>query len=347
MTTTSKRRDRTELTSGQIVLALSALLLVVAFFLPWISTGATSPSGLGIASQPTALQPLGIDQLGIATLLYSIPVLAIIALGLAFLRQPIAGFAGVVVSLLAFIVLTALLILVGRSQVVIDVLATDGTFVPFIGVGMWLSLLAAITVSIGSLLAASQYAPSREMLNTRRIVTAGMLGAIAITLSVTQLGFIPVPNVTGRATIMHIPAIIGAVLEGPVVGIVAGGIFGIFSMLNDTTGLFRNPVIAVLPRLMIGLMAWLAYRSLVAINRDFAAAVAGAVGSLTNSILVVGLLVAYGLIPITIVPTIIPQAIMELVTAAIITPIIVRSVMITRSGRTTAEDTIPREKSYY
>ncbi|MCG8349006.1 MAG: ECF transporter S component, partial [Chloroflexales bacterium] len=163
----------------------------------------------------------------------------------------------------------------------------------------------------------------------------------------TQLGFIPVPNVTGRATIMHIPAVIGAALEGPVVGIVAGGIFGLFSMLNDTTGLFRNPVIAILPRLMIGLTAWLAYRSLVEINRDMAAAVAGIVGSLTNSILVVGLLVAYGLLPAETVPIIIPQAILELVTAAVITPIIVRSVMITRSGRTTAEDTVAREKSYY
>ena len=131
-------------------------------------------------------------------------------------------------------------------------------------------------------------------LNTRRIVVAGVLGAIAIVLGVTQWGFIPVPNVSGRATIMHIPAIIGAVLEGPVVGILAGGIFGIFSMLQDTTGLFTNPIVSVLPRLLIGLMAWLAYRSLSNVNVDLAAAVAGVVGTLTNTILVVGLLVAFG-----------------------------------------------------
>jgi uncharacterized membrane protein len=184
-------------------------------------------------------------------------------------------------------------------------------------------------------------------LNTRRIVVAGVLGAIAIVLGVTQWGFIPVPNISGRATIMHIPAIIGAVLEGPVVGMLAGGIFGIFSMLQDTTGLFTNPIISVVPRLLIGPMAWLAYRSLSNVNVDLAAAAAGVVGTLTNSILVVGLLVAFGLIPAAAVPTIIPQAIAELVIAAILTPLVVRGVNLVRSGRTSATDTTPRDKSSF
>ena len=184
-------------------------------------------------------------------------------------------------------------------------------------------------------------------LNTRRIVVAGVLGAIAIVLGVTRLGFIPVPNVSGSATIMHIPAIVGAVLEGPVVGIVTGGIFGLFSMLQDTTGLFTNPLVSVVPRLLIGLLAWLAYRSLGRFSTDLAAAVAGVVGTLTNTILVVGMLIAFGLIPAAAIPLIVPQAIAELVVAAIITPIVVRAVNVTRSGRTTAEDTVPREKSYF
>lgn len=184
-------------------------------------------------------------------------------------------------------------------------------------------------------------------LNTRRIVVAGVLGAIAIVLGVTQWGFIPVPNISGRATIMHIPAIIGAVLEGPVVGMLAGGIFGIFSMLQDTTGLFSNPIISVVPRLLIGPMAWLAYRSLSNVNVDLAAAAAGVAGTLTNSILVVGLLVAFGLIPAAAVPTIIPQAIAELVIAAILTPLVVRGVNLVRSGRTSATDTTPRDKSSF
>ncbi len=184
-------------------------------------------------------------------------------------------------------------------------------------------------------------------LNTRRIVIAGVLGAIAIVLGWTQIGFIPVPNVSGRATIMHIPAIIGAVLEGPVVGILAGGIFGIFSMLQDTTGLFANPLVSVVPRLLIGLTSWLVYRALAKTNVDLAAAVAGIVGTLTNTILVVGMLLAFGLIPVAAVPTLIPQAIAELVIAAIITPLVVRGVNLVRSGRTSAVETGPRDKSSF
>jgi uncharacterized membrane protein len=175
-------------------------------------------------------------------------------------------------------------------------------------------------------------------INVRQIVVAGVLGAIAIVLGVTQIGFIPVPNLSGSATIMHIPAIIGAVLEGPVVGILAGGIFGIFSMLQDTSGLFTNPIVSVLPRLLIGLTSWYVYKALEKGNSDVAAAVAGVVGTLTNTVLVVGALVAFGLLPMEAVPTIIPQALVEVVIAAIVTVLVVRGVKLVRSGSTTASD---------
>jgi uncharacterized membrane protein len=188
---------------------------------------------------------------------------------------------------------------------------------------------------------------SPTTLNTRRIVIAGVLGAIAIVLGVTRIGFIPVPNVSGNATIMHIPAIIGAVLEGPVVGVLAGGIFGIFSMLQDTTGLFTNPLVSVLPRLLIGLTSWLVYRSLASRNVYLAAAVAGVVGTLTNTIFVVGALLVFGLIPFAVVPTIIPQAIAEIVIAAVLTPLVVRGVNLVRSGRTSAVETGSRDQSSF
>jgi uncharacterized membrane protein len=176
-------------------------------------------------------------------------------------------------------------------------------------------------------------------INVRQIVVAGVLGAIAIVLGVTQIGFIPVPNLSGSATIMHIPAIIGAVLEGPVVGILAGGIFGVFSMLQDTSGLFTNPIVSVLPRLLIGLTSWYAYKALEKGNSDVAAAVAGIVGTLTNTVLVVGALVGFGLIPAEAIPTIVPQALVEVVIAAIVTVLVARGVKLVRSGSTTASDT--------
>lgn len=160
-------------------------------------------------------------------------------------------------------------------------------------------------------------------LNVRKIVITGILAAIAILLGVTRLGFIPVPNLSGNATIMHVPAIIGGVMEGPLVGMLVGGIFGLFSMLQDTTGLFRNPVVSVLPRLLIGVTSYYAYTAVKPRGEIMALIVAGIVGTLTNSILVVGALVAFSLIPAAAVVGIIPQAIAEIIIAAVITVAVV------------------------
>ncbi len=99
----------------------------------------------------------------------------------------------------------------------------------------------------------------------RQIVVAGALGAISILLGVTKLGFIPFFLGTS-ITIMHVPVIVGAILEGPWVGTAIGAIFGIFSLIWAYIGpngpgdvYFQNVLISVLPRLFIGVMAYLAY----------------------------------------------------------------------------------------
>jgi uncharacterized membrane protein len=96
-------------------------------------------------------------------------------------------------------------------------------------------------------------------LSIRKIVMSGILGAVSILLGVTGLGFIPVPTPAGHATIMHVPAILGGVLEGPVVGLLTGAIFGIFSFLRATSPLFTDPLVAIFPRLFIGVTAYYAY----------------------------------------------------------------------------------------
>ena len=163
----------------------------------------------------------------------------------------------------------------------------------------------------------------KSTFTVRKIVITGVLAAIAILLGVTRLGFIPVPNTTGNATIMHVPAIIGGVLEGPVVGLLIGGIFGVYSWLQDTTGLFKNPLVSVVPRLLIGVVAYYSYVAVKKTNEYAALIVAGVAGTLTNSILVVGALVGFGLIPAAAVPTIVPQALAEVVIAAVITVAVV------------------------
>jgi uncharacterized membrane protein len=185
-------------------------------------------------------------------------------------------------------------------------------------------------------------------LDTRRIVVAGILGGIAVFLGATRIGFIPVPiPLIGNATIMHIPAILGGALEGPVVGLLVGAIFGIFSFLNADSPIFVNPVIAVLPRLLIGVVAWAAFVSLRRFSIDLASVAAGLLGSLANTVGVLTLAVLFGLMPPALIPTVIPQAVAEAVLAAVVTVIVVRGVMLYRSGRTTAPELEPDEEKRY
>jgi uncharacterized membrane protein len=137
---------------------------------------------------------------------------------------------------------------------------------------------------------------------TRKIVVTGVLGAVAALLGFTHWGFIP--WVSGASlTIMHVPVIIGAILEGPLVGVGIGLIFGLFSMLQAAiapTGpsdvWFTNPLLAVLPRLFIGPVAWLVWTAL----QKFPAAgliASGIAGSVTNTVLVLGVIGLMGLLP--------------------------------------------------
>ncbi|ATY86080.1 ECF transporter S component [Kyrpidia spormannii] len=131
----------------------------------------------------------------------------------------------------------------------------------------------------------------KSVFTVRQIVVSGVLGAIAVLLGVTQLGFIPVPTAAGHATIMHVPAIIGGILEGWVVGGIIGLIFGISSFLNATVPLFKDPLVAILPRLFIGVAAYFVYRGLRRWNDPLAVGVAAFVGSATNTVLVLGMAV--------------------------------------------------------
>lgn len=163
----------------------------------------------------------------------------------------------------------------------------------------------------------------QPVLSVRKIVIAGVLAAIAILLGYTRLGFIPVPNLAGNATIMHVPAIIGGVLEGSLVGSLIGGIFGLFSFLQATTPVFKNPIVAILPRLLIGIAAYFTYVGLKSWNEYVALATAGIIGSLTNTVFVLGLAGLFGLIPWEAMLPIVPQAIVEAIIAAIITVAVV------------------------
>jgi uncharacterized membrane protein len=184
-------------------------------------------------------------------------------------------------------------------------------------------------------------------LNVRQIVIAGILGGIAIFLGYTRLGFIPVPNLAGNATIMHVPAILGGALEGPMVGTIVGAIFGIFSFIQAEVPFFRDPLVSILPRLFIGVVAWAVFASLRNWSLDVAAAAAGVLGSLTNTVGVLGMAVLLGYLPLAAVVPIVPQAIAEAILAAVVTVVVVRGVTLYRSGRTTAPETSSDEERRY
>lgn len=103
-------------------------------------------------------------------------------------------------------------------------------------------------------------------LKTKNLTTVGILGAIVIMLGLTPLGFIPLGVLT--ITSLHIPVIIAGILEGPVVGGLVGLIFGFFSLFNAMTRptpisfVFYNPLISIMPRILIGVVTGLVYRAL-------------------------------------------------------------------------------------
>jgi uncharacterized membrane protein len=185
-------------------------------------------------------------------------------------------------------------------------------------------------------------------ITTERIVIAGVLAAITIILGVVPgLGFIPLPNISGNATTEHIPTILGGIVAGPLVGIVSGLIFGLLSFLRSTVPLFKDPLVAIVPRLFIGLVSWAVYRGLVRFNRDMAAAVAGLLGSATNTVLVISLGILRGLFPVAAIPFVLPQAVAEAIIAAILTVILTRVFYILEARLVHAPDTKPREELPY
>ena len=68
--------------------------------------------------------------------------------------------------------------------------------------------------------------------DTKRLALLGMLIAVLLVMGMTGIGFIPLPVI--KATTMHIPVILGAILLGPGAGAILGGAFGLCSIWANT-----------------------------------------------------------------------------------------------------------------
>lgn len=104
---------------------------------------------------------------------------------------------------------------------------------------------------------------------TRTLTQLGVLTAIIILMAFTPLGYIRTAGLS--ITLLHIPVIVGAVLIGPMGGMVLGGVFGLTSLFQcfgmeafGTMLMSLNPVGTVItclvPRILFGWLAAVLYR---------------------------------------------------------------------------------------
>jgi len=142
------------------------------------------------------------------------------------------------------------------------------------------------------------------------VMTAVFTAIMIVMTSVPFLGYIPIGTV--RATLVHIPVIIGAILLGPKYGAFLGFVFGCISLwmntfaptatsfvfspfysIGETGGNLFSLVICFVPRILIGVVAYYVYAGMKKITKQkevLALAVSGIAGSLTNTILVMNLI---------------------------------------------------------
>lgn len=138
-------------------------------------------------------------------------------------------------------------------------------------------------------------------LTVRKMAVAGVLGAVSLVMGyVPWLGLIPVPTPAQHATILHVPAILAGIAEGPAVGLVVGLIFGVVSLTQATIPAFADPLVAILPRLFIGVLAAYSFIGLRRFGLTAGLVGAAIIGTLTNTVLVLTMMVLRGYLPASV-----------------------------------------------
>lgn len=143
----------------------------------------------------------------------------------------------------------------------------------------------------------------------RRMVLAGLFMALILMLGMTPLGLIPLGFV--NVTILCVPVIIGTIVMGLRFGLLLGACFGLASTLSAfglsltppsalaSALVAQNPLLAIVmcfaPRLMVPVTTHFVYR-LAARGADrshTALPLAAVAGSLTNTVLYLGLMLFF------------------------------------------------------
>ncbi|MFD1318179.1 ECF transporter S component [Loigolactobacillus zhaoyuanensis] len=128
-------------------------------------------------------------------------------------------------------------------------------------------------------------------------ILAMFIAIIIIQNFVPMFGYIPIGLLD--LTTIHITVIIAAIILGPGDGALIGGAWGLITFIRAFTAptsplaplVFTNPVVSIVPRILIGLVAgWLFIWLQRKMKRTPAMMLAALAGALINTILVLGLI---------------------------------------------------------
>lgn len=195
---------------------------------------------------------------------------------------------------------------------------------------------------------------NRKNNHTEQMVVTALFCGIIIVLNFTPIGYIQLPLI--KATIIHVPVIIGSIILGPKAGAFLGFVFGLTSLYNNTFtpsllsfafspfipvpgtahGSWEALLIVFGPRILVGVTPYYFYefisRFLSKKHDVLSFLLSGIIGSLTNTVLVMNLIYflfrdAYGKvshIPVNMVynavlTVILSNGVPEAVIAAILT----------------------------
>lgn len=148
---------------------------------------------------------------------------------------------------------------------------------------------------------------------TKGMTQVALFSALIILMAFTPfLGYIPLGFT--RATIIHIPVIIGALVLGPKKGAMLGFVFGLTSFINNTmnptptsfvftpfynlgeySGGIGSLIICFIPRILVGVVPFYVYCLVKKMNKkkevsSIGLILAGISGALTNTLLVMNLI---------------------------------------------------------
>lgn len=176
---------------------------------------------------------------------------------------------------------------------------------------------------------------------------AVFIAIIIMQTSIPNLGYIRFALVD--FTIIHVTVIIGSCVLGWKKGAILGGVWGISSMMYaySTPGLlnplFYNPLVSIVPRILVGLVSGIVVNLFTnKLTDTIRLAMAGVVGTLTNTVLVLSSFYIFGYeflfktlnltqgavdpVLVFVLSLVTTNTLFEIIVASIVVPVVVKPI---------------------